>query len=61
MKILWLIPLLFFVLMAVNTVISGADNGMKTGNMETNALQQKAMFAGGCFWCMENPLSNWDH
>ncbi|MDH3329784.1 MAG: peptide-methionine (R)-S-oxide reductase MsrB [Desulfobulbaceae bacterium] len=63
MKILWLIPVVLFVLMAVNTVISGPNKEIQ-GNTETlktaTAKQQKALFAGGCFWCMEKPFEQLD-
>lgn len=63
MKILWLIPVVLFVLMAANTVISDTNKEIQ-GNTETmktaTAKQQKALFAGGCFWCMEKPFEQLD-
>ena len=58
MKYLLLILLGLFALLAINTVISGADKEIQTMTTQdtTTTMQQKALFAGGCFWCMEKPF-----
>jgi len=58
MKIFWLIPLAVFILTALNTVIAGAVNTAATEPATT--MQKKALFAGGCFWCMEKPFEQLD-
>jgi hypothetical protein len=51
-------PMAVFALLAVNIVMAGAANtvAMKSAT----ARQKKAMFAGGCFWCMEKPFERLD-
>jgi methionine-S-sulfoxide reductase len=52
MKYILIILLILFTLTQTYTVY--ADNESKGSNMD-NSKTEKATFAGGCFWCMQNP------
>jgi peptide methionine sulfoxide reductase msrA/msrB len=59
MKTLLLIPVVLLAFVAAGTFISGKFDTKQAISMETSDNQmttQKAMFAGGCFWCMEKPF-----
>jgi peptide methionine sulfoxide reductase msrA/msrB len=64
MKIIWLISLGCLVLLVVNRVIAANETNMAGTKMETMTEQKvtlkKALFAGGCFWCMEKPFEELD-
>jgi len=62
MKYLLFIPFILFTLLAVNSVMSGAEKEMQTMNTQetTTTTERKALFAGGCFWCMEKPFEQLD-
>ena len=55
----------YFLIMAMAGLITLynalASNGSARGTMKTKSDQfDKAIFAGGCFWCMEKPLEQLD-
>ena len=59
MKTLWLIPVVLLAFVAAGTFISGKFDTKQAMSMETSGSEmttKKAMFAGGCFWCMEKPF-----
>lgn len=59
-----LIPIMSLVLFAALAVIAenvaGKGEGQGTVEEVENIGYQKALFAGGCFWCMEKPFEKLD-
>jgi len=63
MKILWLVPVVLLAFAAAGTFITGRFDTAPTMAMDkatTDSATQKALFAGGCFWCMEKPFEHLD-
>jgi peptide methionine sulfoxide reductase msrA/msrB len=63
MKILWLIPVVLLAFAAAGTFITGRFDATESMAMEkgnSGSKTAKALFAGGCFWCMEKPFESLD-
>ena len=52
MKIFLLILICFVTLSSFNIALAGNES---KGSIMNNKIIEKATFAGGCFWCMQNP------
>ena len=48
---------LLICLAVISTANAPADE-MPTAGMKQTAMHEKAVFAGGCFWCMEKPFEH---
>ena len=63
MKLLLLLPVFLLAFAATGAFITGRFDPTASMAEETekkDAATQKAMFAGGCFWCMEKPFEALD-
>jgi len=63
MRIFWLLPVVLLGVVAAGTYVAGRTDTTESMTMETESkgdTTRKAMFAGGCFWCMEKPFETLD-
>ena len=52
--------LLIAALLTVGVFAGAASERNQSGSSETPEKNEKALFAGGCFWCMEKPFEGLD-